>query len=326
MTTSTGGNKDPWWIIDPETFDETTNKSKFFFNGRTGEITYDPAPSIILSAKTFTPPQPSSILENLQKNSRKFWKAQDDNTKGFRLMLAGGVAGAVAKTCVAPLERIKMLLQIHGMTATAKSKSPGLSKVTKEILMVDGPAGFWKGNVANVVRIIPTKGVLFACNDQYREIFNVNSKNPSPLRLIGCGAAAGMTSTVLTYPLDLVRSRLMMMSAGTSGSQHQQYTGIIDCFVKSYRGEGIRGLYGGLGPTMIGIIPYAGVSFATFDVVKQYMPKDDIGNIATEYKLLCGAFAGFLSQTASYPVDTVRRRMQLQGCLSNNGYKINIYK
>ena len=132
---------------------------------------------------------------------------------------------------------------------------------------------------------------------------------------VASGASAGMTSTLLTYPLDLVRSRLMMMSASASATKGSaQYTGILDCFVKTYRQEGVRGLYGGLGPTLAGIIPYAGVSFAAFDVIKEYMPRDEQNKIATRYKLLCGAFAGFLSQSVSYPVDTVRRRMQLQGC------------
>ena len=305
-----------WWIIDPQKFADSSSNSKFYFNGTTGDVTYDPPPAAAMFAKNFNPPQPISLLDEMEETSRKFWKANNDNTKGARMMLAGGVAGATAKTVVAPLERIKMLLQVHRMTAVApNTKSPGLLKMAKEILMVDGPAGFWKGNVANVVRIIPTKGILFACNDQFRVLFKVDPQNPNPLRLIGCGSAAGMTSTLLTYPLDLVRSRLMMMSAGAGAGSAQQYKGIIDCFAKTYRGEGIRGLYGGLGPTMMGIIPYAGVSFAAFDTMKVFMPKDEHNNVATSYKLLCGAFAGFLSQSASYPIDTVRRRMQLQGSL-----------
>ena len=317
-TTNTPTN-DTWWIIDPTKFQDTKDTTKYFFNGTTGTITYDPPPSALLAAKELIPPQPLSLYDDLQQSSRKFWKANSDNTKGVRLILAGGIAGAAAKTCVAPLERIKMLLQVHGMTnttaAAATSRPPGLLNMAKEILMVDGPVGFWRGNVANVVRIIPTKGILFACNDQYRVLYGVDPKNPDPLRLMASGASAGMTSTLLTYPLDLVRSRLMMISASASATQGgAHYTGILDCFVKTYRQEGVRGLYGGLGPTLTGIIPYAGVSFAAFDVIKEYMPRDEHNKIATQYKLLCGAIAGFLSQSVSYPVDTVRRRMQLQGC------------
>ena len=303
--------KDTWWIIDPTKFEDATTKTPFYFNGKTGAVTFDPSPSVTMIAKPFDPPQPqSSYLENFEQGSRKFWKANDNNTKGFRMMLAGGTAGAVAKSCVAPLERIKMLLQVHGMSAKPNTPSPGIIATAKKVLMVDGPGGFWKGNVANVVRIIPTKGILFACNDKFRVFFKVDPKNPQILPLVASGASAGMTSTLLTYPLDLVRSRLMMMGSSAGA---QQYTGIIDCFSKTIRLEGVRGLYGGLGPTLVGIVPYAGVSFASFDVMKKYMPKDEYGQTKTYYKLLCGAIAGFVSQTVSYPVDTVRRRLQLQG-------------
>ena len=248
-------------------------------------------------------------------NGGKFWKVKDavqwtDSSKAFRTLAAGGMAGAISKTCVAPLERIKLLLQIHGMTFKRGTSSPGILGVTKRILMEDGPIGFFRGNTANVARIIPTKGVLFMCNDYYRALFNVSPTSPEPTRLVMCGSAAGITATLCTYPLDLVRSRLMM---GASASGEVLYTGIGDCFAKTFRAEGVRGFYGGLGPTLLGIVPYAGVSFASFDLLKTYMPKDDEGHTPTKYKLVCGASAGFISQTVSYPVDTVRRRMQLQG-------------
>jgi hypothetical protein len=255
-------------------------------------------------------------------NGGKFWKVKDavqwtDSSKAFRTLAAGGIAGAVSKTCVAPLERIKLLLQVHGMHAKPGTPSPGILGVTRRILMEDGPVGFFRGNTANVARIIPTKGVLFACNDYYRSLFKVSPTDPEPTRLVACGSAAGITATLATYPLDLVRSRLMM--GGGAPGEVMVYTGIVDCFAKTFRAEGVRGFYGGLGPTLCGIVPYAGVSFASFDLLKKYMPKDDEGHTPTQYKLLCGASAGFISQTVSYPVDTVRRRMQLQGSSAVGG-------
>ena len=349
----------------------------FFFNGVTGEVLAEPPPGARLVAeggggsggvwsvdgdsedsvhgeiRNFPAPPPSAFPEmqggKVQWNGGKFWKVGDalsntqwtDNSKALRLLFAGGASGAVAKTCVAPLERIKMLLQVHGMSTAAKTDgaaaaSPGIGGMARKVLMVDGPGGFWRGNFANVVRIVPTKGVLFFCNDYYRELFGVDPKKHDPWRLVGCGAAAGMTSTLVTYPLDLVRSRLMMMSASVAAAAAAEsggaaaaapsissssvvaateYTGIADCFRKTYRAEGIRGLYGGLGPTLCGIIPYAGVSFSSFDLLKGHMPKNEEGRTPTQYKLAAGACAGFLSQSVSYPVDTVRRRMQLQGSI-----------
>ena len=251
-------------------------------------------------------------------NGGKFWKVKDaiqwtDESKAFRTLAAGGLAGSVSKTCVAPLERIKLLLQVDGMYAKPGTPPPGILGVTKRILMEDGPIGFFRGNTANVARIIPTKGILFVCNDYYRTVFGVTTVDPEPLRLVASGSAAGMTSTLCTYPLDLVRSRLMMSGTGPGGVCSPLFTGIGDCFAKTFRSEGVSGFYGGLGPTLCGIIPYAGISFASFDLLKKYMPKDELGHTPTIFKLICGAIAGFISQTVSYPMDTVRRRMQLQG-------------
>ena len=250
-------------------------------------------------------------------NSGKLWKVVatihwTDDSKAFRMMAAAAVAAAASKTCVAPLERIKLIMQVHGMNAKVQPSSPGLRSVIKRVLMMDGPVGFFYGNKANIARIMPTKGVLFACNEYYRKLFNVSPVNPEPARLVTCGSAAGATATVCTYPLDVVRSRMMMMKAKDSSVKHV-YSGITDCLRKTYRAEGFTGLFSGLGPTLCSIIPYAGVSFASFDLLKNIAPKDAHGHTPTFYKLVCGAASGFISQTVTYPMDTVRRRMQTQG-------------
>jgi hypothetical protein len=241
----------------------------------------------------------------------KHWR---DSPSGLRLFAAGGLAGAVAKTCVAPLERIKMLLQVQSMSESAAARGGarlGIAGMARDVLQRDGVRGFWRGNTANTVRIVPTKGILFAVNDQYRKLFGVDPAAPQPMRLVGCGAASGMTAALLTYPLDLVRSRLMMANASAGGAA---YRGIADAARKILAQEGVRGLYGGLAPTLCGIVPYAGISFGAFGALKRVAPRDaETGKVTTATKLAIGAVAGVVSQTASFPIDTVRRRMQVQG-------------
>jgi len=206
-----------------------------------------------------------------------------------------------------------MLCQVYGLEHPGKSA--GMRQVMSSVYTEAGILGFWSGNFANVVRIIPNKGILFMCNDKFKQLAGLEPNKPAhPLQILAAGSMSGVTTTVLTYPLDLVRSRLMM-----SGGN---YKGIADCISKTVRAEGWSGLYAGMGPTVAGIVPYQGINFMCYDVIKRWchqnMARED-GTLAVPIKLSIGAISGMISQTASYPIDTVRRRMQLQGT------KIKIY-
>ena len=134
------------------------------------------------------------------------------------------------------------------------------------------------------------------------------------------GSMAGMTADICTYPLDMVRVRLAFQVKG-----EHTYTGIVHAFKTIYAKEGgFRGFYRGLMPTIIGMAPYAGVSFFTFGTLKSVglthaptllgRPSSDNPNVLvlkTHINLLCGGIAGAIAQTISYPLDVTRRRMQL---------------
>eukprot|EP00658_Telonema_sp_P-2_P051068 TRINITY_DN39085_c0_g1_i1.p1 TRINITY_DN39085_c0_g1~~TRINITY_DN39085_c0_g1_i1.p1 ORF type:complete len:354 (-),score=84.55 TRINITY_DN39085_c0_g1_i1:175-1236(-) len=239
----------------------------------------------------------------------KWWKLQwdqgGDSMHTVKVLLAGAGAGAIAKTCVAPLERIKMLCQVWGLEHPGQKT--GILRVSRSVYSTSGVLGFWHGNFANVVRIVPNKGILFMCNDKYKEIAGVvPGQKPAPLKIMLAGSLSGITTTVLTYPLDLIRSRLMM-----SGGN---YRGIADCARQTVAAEGLRGLYAGLAPTLAGIVPYTGINFTCYDTLKRYAQKEaPAQGIEVHTKLVIGAVSGMFSQTVSYPIDTVRRRMQLQG-------------
>jgi hypothetical protein len=156
-----------------------------------------------------------------------------------------------------------------------------------------------------------------------------------PLARILCGSAAGLTSVFFTYPLDYVHSRI------TYQVKSARYKGVPDTIRLTLEESGVRGLYRGFGATALGIIPYAGMSFFTYDTLKgvaaRYYNQGHASGVqrgtsasssaappATNevpvpvlVRLLCGALAGATAQTASYPLDVVRRRMQLFGLASN---------
>uniref|UniRef100_A0A7S3K362 Mitochondrial carrier protein n=1 Tax=Aureoumbra lagunensis TaxID=44058 RepID=A0A7S3K362_9STRA len=236
--------------------------------------------------------------------------------KWWSTVVAGGIAGAVSRTCTAPLERLKILFQVQGLSAGAHplrhtSIWPSLVALYKK----DGLLGLWKGNGLNCIRVVPSSAVQFACYKFYREFFFCDDGSGhvqlKAWQHVIAGGLAGATSTICTYPLDLIRARRTVDFRGDvpssliGGLRHVLHT------------EGIPGLFRGIIPSLCGIFPYLGIDFAVFDLLKRYCRTSKIGLSTTNEellpttKLLCGAIAGVIGMTAAFPFDTVRRNLQV---------------
>jgi solute carrier family 25 phosphate transporter 23/24/25/41 len=224
-------------------------------------------------------------------------------------MVAGGLAGAFAKTCTAPFERVKILCQT-GVAATPAA-------AMRTVMSKEGARGYWKGNFASVIRIIPNRGVLFMCSDFFKDIFRYGSLHKHPslepgakvpplsgLQYVCAGSLSGAVTVITTYPLDLVRGRL----TGTVGS-HGRYRGIVQTLALTVREEGFRALYRGMGTSLVGAFPYEGIRFGVYDGLKAHYITDDS---PIYMNVACGAASGLAAATVLYPNDTVRRRMQVQ--------------
>ncbi|CAL5339153.1 unnamed protein product [Camellia sinensis] len=236
-------------------------------------------------------------------------------------LIAGGVAGGFAKTVVAPLERVKILFQ----TRRAEFHSVGLLGSFKKIARTEGVLGFYRGNGASVARIVPYAALHFMAYEQYRRwiIENFPGVGRGPVLDLVAGSFAGGTAVLFTYPLDLVRTKLAYQVVGPSklnvkGLVHsdQVYRGIVDCFSKTYKESGIRGLYRGVAPSLYGIFPYSGLKFYFYEEMKGCVPEKHKKDITV--KLVCGSVAGLLGQTFTYPLDVVRRQMQVQRLSASN--------
>ncbi|KAG8381790.1 hypothetical protein BUALT_Bualt05G0009400 [Buddleja alternifolia] len=232
-------------------------------------------------------------------------------------LIAGGAAGAFAKTAVAPLERIKILLQ----TRTQGFHSLGIYDSLKKLLKHEGVAGFYKGNGASVLRIVPYAALHFMTYEQYRLwiLDNYSGFGTGPVVDLLAGSAAGGTAVLCTYPLDLARTKLAYQVVDTKAtmqhgtrqfSSHPAYSGIRNVFERVYKEGGARGLYRGIGPTLIGILPYAGLKFYIYEELKRHVPEEHQKSILM--RLSCGAMAGLFGQTFTYPLDVVRRQMQVE--------------
>lgn len=141
----------------------------------------------------------------------------------------------------------------------------------------------------------------------------------TPVQRLFAGGMAGITALFFTYPLEFVRCRLTLQ-------KKKIYSGILDCMVQVTRKEGFFTLYRGLWPSILGVVPYVGVDFAAYETLRQYSPKQADGTVSGYITLLNGAIAGTMAQTISYPMDLVRRRLQVQGFHSDITFSDTHYK
>ncbi|KAF9989005.1 hypothetical protein BGZ75_007915 [Mortierella antarctica] len=217
-------------------------------------------------------------------------------------LIAGGAAGAVSRTIVQGPE-----------PANYQGVIPTLRKMWAE----EGFVGFMRGNGTNVIRIVPYSAVQFASYEQFKKLLMDPAKNDldTPRRL-AAGALAGLTSVAFTYPLDIVRTRLSIQSAQVGSSKEAQAAlpGIWKTMVLIYTKEnGIVGLYRGLGPTLTGVAPYVALNFQAYEVLRKHFTPPGETSPTVGMKLICGALAGSFAQTVTYPLDVLRRRMQVTG-------------
>ncbi|KAI9048639.1 hypothetical protein LZ554_007470 [Drepanopeziza brunnea f. sp. 'monogermtubi'] len=241
----------------------------------------------------------------------------------FSAFCAGGVAGAVSRTVVSPLERLKILFQIQsaGRTEYKLSVGKGLAKMWRD----EGWRGFLRGNGTNCIRIIPYSAVQFGSYNFYKTWFE-----PSPgadltsiSRLI-CGGSAGITSVFFTYPLDIVRTRLSVQTATSHNTAEMlKPPGMWSTMVKMYKVEGgIAALYRGIIPTVAGVAPYVGLNFMTYEIVRKYFTPEGEKNPSALRKLAAGAISGAVAQTCTYPFDVLRRRFQIN-TMPGSDFKYN---
>ncbi|WJG35356.1 solute carrier family 25 member 42 [Fusarium oxysporum Fo47] len=236
---------------------------------------------------------------------------------------AGGVAGAVSRTVVSPLERLKILMQIQSVGRDAYKLSVGkaLSKMWRE----EGWRGFMRGNGTNCIRIVPYSAVQFSSYNFYkRNIFeSYPGADLAPITRLICGGIAGITSVFLTYPLDIVRTRLSIQSASFAelGNRPDKLPGMWTTLVQMYKTEGgMSALYRGIIPTVAGVAPYVGLNFMVYESVRKYLTPEGEQNPNATRKLLAGAISGAVAQTCTYPFDVLRRRFQIN-TMSGMGYQ-----
>ena len=206
------------------------------------------------------------------------------------LLVSGAIAGGLAKSLIAPGDRVKINFQTDSSRVYSFRAALQLGR---DIVRSGGVRALWRGHLMTLTRVMPYSAVNFTVFSRTKDflVANFGSQIDANCLKFAAGAFSGCTATALTYPLETIRARV----AVDRGNVHKSYFRVVSGLVKS------EALYAGLRPTLIGIVPYAGLSFATYEALK----KEGVGRFPA------GALAGIMAQSATYPLDVVRRRMQV---------------
>jgi solute carrier family 25 (adenine nucleotide translocator) protein 4/5/6/31 len=231
--------------------------------------------------------------------------------------MLGGVAAAVSKTVAAPIERVKLLLQNQTeMLKSGRLATPytGIADCFGRVVKDEGVVSLWRGNTANVLRYFLTQALNFAFKDYFKNLFKLTKeKDGYGLWFAGnmaSGGLAGASSLFFVYSLDYARTRLAsdLKAAGKGGER--QYNGMLDVYRKTIASDGIAGLYRGFAVSCTGIIVYRGCYFGFYDSLKPALPKSMEGSFIASFLLGWGVTVA--AGLASYPLDTIRRRMMMK--------------
>ncbi|KAF3360171.1 hypothetical protein VdG1_01861 [Verticillium dahliae VDG1] len=301
------------------------------------------------------------VLARADKKNPPLCPTDDDDTVALRKKtrsfdylwrsgVAGGLAGCAAKTVVAPLDRVKILFQASSPQFAKYTGSWfGVVTAMRDIHHQDGVTGLFRGHSATLLRIFPYAGIKFLAYEQIRSVVIRNRDQETPWRRLISGSMAGVTSVFFTYPLEVIRVRL----AFETKHSHSSLTSICRrIYSENFSSKpslatattattasgiattpsaaaaaltprsGLANFYRGFTPTLLGMLPYAGMSFLTHDTAGDFLRSPRLAAYTTLPKpenyptgkpaplrswaeLLAGGVAGLVSQTASYPLEVV---------------------
>ena len=230
--------------------------------------------------------------------------------------MMGGVSAAVSKTAAAPIERVKLLIQNQDemiKQGRLEKRYTGIVDCFKRTAADEGVVSFWRGYTANVIRYFPTQALNFAFKDKFKAMFGFKKDENYWKWFAGnlaSGGLAGATSLAFVYSLDYARTRLANDAKSSKGDGKREFNGLVDVYKKTLASDGIAGLYRGFGPSVIGIVVYRGLYFGLYDSLKPVVLVGPLeGSFLASFLLGWAVTTG--ASTASYPLDTVRRRMMM---------------
>lgn len=229
---------------------------------------------------------------------------QKDNA--LEPLFCGGCAGLISRFFIAPLDVLKIRFQLQSETPLYTSILHGFRTIIKN----EGITGLWKGNVPAELLYVTYSASQFWT---YKRLMQFQQDHGSgTLKLIPvsahafiAGAGAGTVATAVTYPFDLFRTRF-----AAQGHVHV-YPALRSAIASVIRDEGWRGMYRGLTASIIQIVPYMGLLFGTYEPCRKLLEGSAVPS--GWESAIAGFIAGSASKTGVFPLDLIRKRLQVQG-------------
>ena len=232
-------------------------------------------------------------------------------------LYSGSIAGCVSRTVTAPIERLKTLAQAQN----PGQKSISLIQGIKAIYLEGGIKPFFRGNLANCIKIAPETATKFIFFDEVKKVIAKDVGNITIFEKFLAGGMAGSIAQLTVYPLETLKTRLSVSPPGT-------YRGISDCFYTILKTEGFFKFYKGAGTSIIGIIPYAGVDLSVNSIFKENVSKY-YASKKQEPTILSLLMGGMISSSCAmiitYPLNLVRTRLQTSGIPGRKVYRSAIH-
>ncbi|KAI5920071.1 mitochondrial carrier domain-containing protein [Camillea tinctor] len=249
-------------------------------------------------------------------------RLQDEGSR-LQVVTAGAVAGLISRFVIAPLDVVKIRLQLQShslsdpLSQVDLRGSPiykGTLRTLKHIVENEGVTGLWKGNVPAELMYVSYAAIQFT---MYRSTTmflhrafgpshdGAGSRLPKAAESFISGATAGATATATTYPLDLLRTRF------AAQGNDRVYTSLARAVREIHRDEGARGFFRGLAPGLAQIVPFMGLFFAIYEGTRQ--PLSELRLPFGSGDATAGMVASIVAKTGVFPLDLVRKRIQVQG-------------
>ena len=208
-------------------------------------------------------------------------------------MIATSIAGITSKTLTAPLERVKILAQ------TGHTSCSSLS-ITRNIIKEEGIIGLFRGNLVGIFKVVPTAVLVSVTYFSMVSCLPKDKKYDKyePYWRFMLGGVAGAFGNYCTYPMEVIRARMAVQN---------QYT--MTQVTKMLYKEGTHSFFRGIGPTLLGAVPFVAIQYSSFYTIKISMLNYYLPSVPLS--LGCGIAAGMIAQSITYPLDVIRRQMQI---------------
>lgn len=283
--------------------------------------------------------------------------------------IAGAVSGLVARLLVSPLDVLKVRMQVQvdvcststqqfAAAAIGSHRTRGYYKTAahalRRIVHDEGIRGLWKGSVPGILLWAPYNSVQFASLEAMKDAcqsmgYDKNSSRVSSV----AGTMAGITATVVTFPMDTLRTVL------AAQGEPKIYKNVVDGVCGIINKNGLRGLYAGLGATLIEVAPFSAVEFGVYSACRKtsitlpslyHVRKKSLNflpcvadashkqNVSLSQShsdseldmeslwtfnldsTTSGMIAGTLARVSIHPFDVVKKRFQVAGLIRNSRY------